>query len=128
MFQDTKKPCGKSLTSGVWSCRTKVKLKPNLTARPWSRDFLTFAIRGKWRKTSILSSPLSGFELTPRKNTLNTFTSPQLKETNVYNFKYKYIKAKRIYLKVTPCILVLKLAKKTSAKKSQGVHSTVYYS
>ena len=91
----------------------------NLTARPWSRDFLTFAIRGKWRKTSILSSLLSGFELTPRKNTLNTFTSPQLKETIIYNFKYKYIKAKRIYLKVTPCILVLKLAKKkTSAKKS----------
>ena len=100
----------------------------NLTARPCSRDFLTFAIRGKWRKTSILSSLLSGFELTPRKNTLNTFTSPQLKETNIYNFKYKYIKAKRIYLKVTPCILVLKLAKKTSAKKSQGVYSTVYYS
>ena len=45
-----------------------------------------------------------------------------MKETNIYNFKYKYIKVKRIYLKVTPCILVLKLAKKkkTSAKKSHG--------
>ena len=30
----------------------------------------------------------------------------------IYNFKYKYIKAKRIYFKVTPCILLLKSAKK----------------
>ena len=28
----------------------------NLTARHWSRDFLTFAVRGKCRKTSILRS------------------------------------------------------------------------
>ena len=92
----------------------------NLTARPWLRDFLTFAIRGKWRKTSILSSLLSGFELTLRKNTLNTFTSPQLKETNIYNFKYKYIKAKRIYLKGNTLYFSLKIGKKNKCEKELG--------
>ena len=34
----------------------------NLTARHWSRDFLTFAVHGKYRKTSILSSLFALFE------------------------------------------------------------------
>ena len=36
----------------------------------------------------------------------------------IYNFKYKYIKAKRIYFKVTPCILLLKSAKKKLVRSS----------
>ena len=40
--------------SRAWSSRTNVNLKR--TARFWSRDFLTLAVCGKCRKTSILRS------------------------------------------------------------------------
>ena len=42
----------------------------------------------------------------------------RVKENIIYNFKYKYVQAKRIYVKVTPCILVLKSAKILVRKKS----------
>ena len=49
-----KKPCGKSLTPGAWSKPYKREPQTaNLTARSWSRDFLTFAVLGKCWKTSI---------------------------------------------------------------------------
>ena len=56
------------------------------------------------------------------KNTFNTLQEKNcdldIKGTNIHNLKYIYIcmKAKIIYIKVTPCILVLS-AKKTSPKK-----------
>ena len=52
MFQDAKKPWDKPLVSGAWSNRTNVDLQTaNLTTRPWSRQFLTFAVHGNCRKT-----------------------------------------------------------------------------
>ena len=55
LFQGAKKPCGRSLTSGALSSHTNVNLKPqNLTAKPQSGDFLTFAVREKFGKTSVL--------------------------------------------------------------------------
>ena len=48
-----------SLTSGAWSSRTNVNLK----SQTWrSRDFLTFSVRGKCRKTSILRSLLKKYD------------------------------------------------------------------
>ena len=50
------KNCGKSLTSGAWSNRTNVNLEP----QTWRQApcHVTFAVRGKCRKTSILRSLL----------------------------------------------------------------------
>lgn len=56
---------GKSVTSRACSSRTKREPQTaNLTARPWSRNFLTFVLRGKCRKSlvfnlSIASPPWS---------------------------------------------------------------------
>ena len=52
-----KKPCGKSLTSRAWSSLSKRERETaNLRARHWSRDFLTFVVRGVYLKTLILRS------------------------------------------------------------------------
>ena len=45
-------PLERGLTVQTWTSMQTA----NLTARPWSRDFLTFAVRGKCQKTSILRS------------------------------------------------------------------------
>ena len=53
-----KKPCGMSLTSGAWSSRTNVNLKPQTWQQANSHlIFFTFGVCGKWLKTSILRWP-----------------------------------------------------------------------
>ena len=44
-----------------------------------------------------------------------------IQENIIYNFKDKYVQAERIYVKVTPCILVLMSTKKLVRKNSGSV-------
>ena len=55
-----KKPCGKSLTSGVWSSCTNVNLKP----QPDSKALVTWLldIRGSWEMLKNLNLKVSNVQ------------------------------------------------------------------
>ena len=52
-------------------------------------------------------------------NNYKIMIKKNIKENIIYSFKYKYVQAKRIYIKGKPCILVLKSAK-TLVRKDSG--------